>query len=314
MPARLPPLTERAVRVLFESIVDYAGLFPPASLPMNFAVRNYAHYRAGGNAWMLGRFICPITALEEFSQRADAFLPRDAGAIPWRLSAISSGDVAADLVAIAAFNARHRVCFDEVAAVVDTYEVRAQSTVDVMRLDAAIPSELVTYVELATVPDPTPLIHAVARSGRRVKLRMGGVTADAFPVSDDVVRFLAVCMAANVPVKATAGLHHPLRGAFRLTYDPHAAQESMFGFVNLFLAAAHLASGGSVESTRELLVEQHMGSIVCSESSISWQDSNGEIHHFDRALLQRIREHTMTSFGSCSFLEPVDESRAMGLL
>ena len=41
------------------------------------------------------------------------------------------------------------------------------------------------------------------------KLRTGGVVPEAFPKSLDIIRFVRTCAAANVPFKATAGLHHP---------------------------------------------------------------------------------------------------------
>jgi hypothetical protein len=40
-------------------LIDYAGLFPPAALSMEEAVRNYARYREGEHAWMLGKFVVP---------------------------------------------------------------------------------------------------------------------------------------------------------------------------------------------------------------------------------------------------------------
>ena len=80
MPVRHPPLTDRASRILLEGLIDYAGLFAPAALAMPNAVRNYAHYRAAGTGWILGRFICPAQSLALFSERADPLLPRDAGA------------------------------------------------------------------------------------------------------------------------------------------------------------------------------------------------------------------------------------------
>lgn len=312
MPVRLPPLTERAQRILFEGIVDYAGLFPPASLSMTKAVRNYAHYRAGGAAWMLGRFICPANALDQFSQQAEAFLPRDAGAIPWRLAVVGSGDVAADLVAIAAFNERHRVCFTEVAALVDSYETRAASTEDVLRIDSALPRDLLTYIEVPLSDASESIIGAIAQSGRRVKLRFGGITADAFPTAAQVARALSACLRHDVTAKATAGLHHPLRGAYRLTYEDDAPMGSMFGFVNVFLAAALIAGGGSSDDAQLLLVESDATAFELNDHSIAWRGAHG-VHHFDRALLQRVREGIMTSFGSCSFTEPVDESRRLGI-
>ena len=63
MPARLSLVTEHAARILLEGIIDYAGLFPPAAVPMSAAVRNFAHYRASGSGWMLGRFVCPANGV-----------------------------------------------------------------------------------------------------------------------------------------------------------------------------------------------------------------------------------------------------------
>jgi hypothetical protein len=49
-----------SLRVLLESLIDYAGLFPPAALSMEDAVRSYARYRDGEYAWALGRFVVPL--------------------------------------------------------------------------------------------------------------------------------------------------------------------------------------------------------------------------------------------------------------
>lgn len=52
-------MPSETLRVLMNGLIDYAGLFPPAALDMATAVRNYAAYRAGEYAWMLGRFVLP---------------------------------------------------------------------------------------------------------------------------------------------------------------------------------------------------------------------------------------------------------------
>ena len=49
----------KSLRALLEHLIDYAGLFPPAALSMQDAVRNYARYREGEYAWALGPFIVP---------------------------------------------------------------------------------------------------------------------------------------------------------------------------------------------------------------------------------------------------------------
>ena len=46
-------------------LIDYAGLFPPASLDLAAAVRNFTWYRLGDDNWMLGRFIVPASRLQD---------------------------------------------------------------------------------------------------------------------------------------------------------------------------------------------------------------------------------------------------------
>jgi hypothetical protein len=190
----------RSLRVLLASLIDYAGLFPPAALPMAEAVANYERYRRGADAWALGRFVVPAARLTD--------VPRDL--------AVS-------------------VLVSDVAAMpdADTIEVKAATIEEVERIARAAAGRTV-YVEVA---DAT-LLDALAANGLRAKIRTGGVTADAFPDAPHVARFLAGCMRRRLPFKATAGLHHPLRCVRPLTYEPDAPRGTMHGFVNLFLAAA----------------------------------------------------------------------------
>ncbi len=86
-----------AVQALLTRLIDYAGLFPPASLPMKDAVRNYLDYDAGGQAWMLGRFIVSVDRLPEFEQvferqHRGSLLVRNPQAV--RLSALAGGNLA----------------------------------------------------------------------------------------------------------------------------------------------------------------------------------------------------------------------------
>ena len=56
---------KKSLRVLLDGLIDYAGLFPPAALSMQDAVRNYARYREGEYAWALGRFVVPKARVRE---------------------------------------------------------------------------------------------------------------------------------------------------------------------------------------------------------------------------------------------------------
>ena len=55
----------RSQKALLSGLIDYAGLFPPAALSMEEAVRNYARYREGEHAWMLGKFVVPEARAHE---------------------------------------------------------------------------------------------------------------------------------------------------------------------------------------------------------------------------------------------------------
>ena len=313
MPVRQPPVTDLAVRVLLDSIVDYAGLFPPASVTMATAVRNFAHYRASETGWMLGRFICPASALEQFSRDAEMYLPRDAGAIGWRLSVTGSADVDNDMQAIAAFNERHRVCFDECSAIVDAYEVKVNSVAEVHRLHEQIPSTLRTFFEVPLSHDPTPVIQAIASTGRRAKMRTGGITEEAFPESEQIARFLTACAHTGVVAKATAGLHHPLRDAYRLTYEDGAPQALMYGYLNVFLATALVGQGAPMRDVVAILEERNAGHITFDATRCHWTGGS-KPYTLDRSFLAQMRDRGLVSFGSCSFTEPVTETRALGWL
>ena len=313
MPVRQPPVTDFAVRVLLDSIVDYAGLFPPASVSMATAARNFAHYRASESGWMLGRFICPAKSLESFSREAELYLPRDAGAIAWHISVTGSGDIESDMRAIAEFNERHRVCFDECGAIADAYEVKANNVQDVQDIHERVPVTLRTFIEVPLLDDPTPIVEAIAKTGRRAKMRVGGTTADAFPSSEHIAQFLVACAHTGVVAKATAGLHHPLRDAYRLTYEDNAQHAVMYGYINVFLATALVGSGASTRDVVAMLEERDASHISFDATHCFWTGGS-KPYALDRAFLAQMRDRGLVSFGSCSFTEPVTETRALGWL
>src|SRR6266446_3109429 len=49
-----------SLRALLAHAIDYAGLFPPASLALEPALRNYADYTRTPDVSMLGAFILPV--------------------------------------------------------------------------------------------------------------------------------------------------------------------------------------------------------------------------------------------------------------
>jgi hypothetical protein len=295
-----------SLRVLMRAIVDYAGLFPPASLPLASAVGEYAKHREGPFAWVLGRFILPAARLDEFEDASHEDVPRE-GARSWALSALLGSDIEEDIARIEAFNARHRDARAG-AVLVDTVEIKTHSTRDVERAAELLDRRFDTYMEVPVVEDPAELLSAIAQTRAKAKIRTGGVTPDAFPSSAQVARFIVRCLGHQVPFKATAGLHHPIRADYPLTYASDAPETTMFGFLNLLLAVAAMHAGLPEQSARAILDERDANAFQFDERGASWRGSS-----ISREVLERARE-SVTAFGSCSFSEPIGDLRALGLL
>ena len=295
-----------ALRVLLQAVVDYAGLFPPASLSMTSAAAEYARHRDGPHMWALGRFVLPAARLEEFEDAAASALPRESARC-WVLSALLGSDLEQDVDRVDAFNERHRDVRAG-AVIVDTVELRAHSPRDVERAGELLDRRFDTYVEIPASDDPAELIDAIARAGAKAKLRTGGVTADAFPTSAQLVRFIKRSVGHGVSFKATAGLHHPWRNEYRLTYAPDAPSGTMFGFLNLLLATAGLHAGLPDADVEALLEERDPTAASFAGDGVLWR---GRI--LPMAALVKARD-SMITFGSCSFSDPVDALRAGALL
>ncbi|HEX5970573.1 MAG TPA: hypothetical protein VFY85_01535 [Gemmatimonadaceae bacterium] len=290
------------VHALLERVVDYAGLFPPAALSMPDAVREYAQQRRSPGAWMLGRVVAPVTRLDELAAVASA--DGRPGQAVWPISALVGADPAGDFQAIRAFNARHAGRF-----AVESVEFRAATT-DAIDFALAPRRDLLEhYVEIAIDEDPRPLLQAIARHVARAKVRTGGVTPDAFPSPSALARFIVACAELGVPFKATAGLHHPLRGEQPLTYERGAAAATMFGFLGVFTAAALARTGADEATVVQVLEERDASAFSFADDALRWRDRT-----IDAAQVTASRRELALSFGSCSFREPVDDLHRMGIL
>jgi hypothetical protein len=246
-------------RALLERLIDHAALFPPASMSMEDALAEDSAARSSPYAWMLDRFVCPATRVGEL------------GGLDAPVSVVLDGALEAPAEAVE----------------VRLTEARPDSR-ELLRLATELAhwSDEV-YYELvldATWRDSIPAtVGAIAAVGGRVKLRCGG---EVVPTSEQVALVMVSCHATRAPMKATAGLHHPLRSG------------SVHGFLNFLCAAAH--SGEDLETVRAILGEESLGSLPLSSLTA------------DEA--RTTRSTLFKGFGSCSWREPVDDLRALGVL
>jgi hypothetical protein len=299
-----------SLRALLANVLDYAGLFPPARLPPDEAIRNYARYRQQADAWMLGEFVMPAGRLEELEPYVRELF---AAGPPLSVTALGRGGdtaeawvqgVRADAEAIAHFLARHGG-----PVLIEVFETRLPESVWGGGDGLPFPDCVTTA---ATALDPgvalffeTPLHPANLATLRRwagFKFRCGGLSAAAFPTAAQVVHTILACAAAGVTLKLTAGLHHPLP-----RFDPGIGA-TMHGFVNVLLAGALVWAGRAAERELvELLQDADPTHFTMDDSSMGWKD-----RRVSTAEITQARGIRVLSFGSCSFDEPREDLRALG--
>jgi hypothetical protein len=292
-------MASQSVRALLAGVVDYAGLFPPAGLSMADAVSAYEAAATGPNAWMLGRFVVTAARLDELAAARHA-AGRSTNA--WRISAIIRDRSDLDVAAVSRFNAgagEHR-------ARVDAIESKPDAVDSIDWLAATFGTSADVYVEVAPTPDAARWLERIRDTGLRAKVRTGGLSAEAFPSPAALAAFFETAIRLGVTFKATAGLHHAVRGRYPLTYEPDAARAVMHGYLNVLVAVAALHDGLPVSAAERLLAQTDTSTLHAPDEGIRWAGAL-----VPTSALMHARERCLVSFGSCSFTEPADDARAL---
>lgn len=248
-----------ALRALLESLIDYAGVFPPAGLSLETAVCNYGDYRNGKYSWMLRSFV--IGAAE---------MPRVPKSFDGSLAVLAEAD-----------------------------ETRAAS----IESKGVVSAQRPVYCEVSI--DKLSDLDVVKQAGCFAKIRTGGLKPEAIPPAQNVAAFIAACAERRLPFKATAGLHHPIRAVYPLTYEPEAPQAVMHGFLNVLMASAFAWHG---EQEIEPIVSEMDPSAFSFDERAHWRNKS-----LDAAQISDARHRFIHSIGSCSFDEPVHELQALKL-
>ena len=301
------------MRALLAGAIDYAGLFPPANLALGPALENYAGYVGLPDAWMLSTFVLPVAEFDAAARSLPQFNEKNV----LRISALGprTDGVSAFVESLSAvqesIDAFSKTCAP--AASIDQLEMPLPSNFDedlLQRMRGILAHSKLNAFWEAPAKTASRAIESIAQSNathpaRRFgfKLRTGGVAAEAFPSSAEIAAALVAAAQRGVPIKFTAGLHHPVR----LFHE--SVQTKMHGFLNVLgagvLAAEHQ---WSEEQTAQMLDDESPASFSFTEEIFTWREwkiSTGRISELRRLV---------TSLGSCSFDEPREDLRALNLL
>lgn len=249
-----------ALECLLERLIDYAGLYPPAKVPLDQALTKYQHYKSSDFEWMLRWFVV-----------GNAELANVPGSFDGNLSVLGeTGQTRA-------------------AAIESTAVVSAQQPV---------------YCEVPL--DHLERLEQVKQAGCYAKIRTGGLKPEAIPSPAQVAAFIVGCADRRLAFKATAGLHHPIRAEQNLTYEHGAPRAVMHGFLNVLMASAFAWQG---ERNIEPLIAETDPQAFKFDDRAHWRDKSLSL-----AEVREARQKFMHSIGSCSFEEPIDDLKALGLL
>lgn len=300
-----------SLRALLEHSIDYAGMFPPCSLELGPALTNQARYARLEENWMLNAFVLSVGQFDAAKQ----FLPEFDPAHPLRISALGPKTENANAFVEALV---------EADAAIRSLSAHNVDLVSISQLEMFLPADADSSVldEARSIVGSLPAFwEAPAERAERTigllaehnsntdlptfgyKMRTGGVTADAFPTSAQIAPALVAPATHQVPIKFTAGLHHPLR-QYR-----EEVQTKMHGFLNVLgaavLAAEHKWDG---VQTAAMLDDEGVSSFQFDDEFFAWREWQIDLKRLED------RRRFVTTFGSCSFDEPREDLRALKLL
>ncbi len=324
---------QESLQALLTGIIDYAGMFPPAKLPLDVAVKNHDAYKKGEHAWMLSRFVCGASILPGMEVYA---------------SALSRGTAGGCLIAVAGRGGEHMISFLEVLqqdlACIDTFGKALGRSAEVDVFEVKLPEAVIeggresvyelversSEVFASGTPGVRPFYEIGFGTGgpetvfaslsalkkfndkwggdryrpAGAKIRTGGADATAIPSSNQLAFFIGACSKLGLTLKATAGLHRPLRHADK------AIGTEVHGFLNVFVASllAH-ASELPLPKIVNVLECTKIGDFEFSGDGLSCCGQHATI-----AQIVAARRQGCVSFGSCSFEEPVERLKKLKLL
>jgi hypothetical protein len=276
-------------------------MFPPARLGMKEAVESYFRYKGGPESWIVNRFLCPASRLEELSR----YLSENSAAMPLGVIGTGGADLdrfetalESDAMSMSSFENR----FGNKAPI-EAYEVRLPEGAPVRTVAKDLEgfAKAEVYLELPwSDRQSDQLADLAASEWLGAKARTGGLEPSNFPTPEALAAFLKECQDLDLAFKLTAGLHQPARH-----FDRDVGVEA-HGFLNILAA---LALNEAHDLSRA-----EMAQVLESEES-HWTPNGfcwSELEvSFEEALPVR---QLFVGFGSCSVDEPLEGLASLGFL
>jgi len=327
---------KKSLQPFLSGIIDYAGLYPPASLDLQDSFKKYLEHAHSKESWILSKFVVGTSLLSDLS---DLINDTNESPNPFLITLVAAPSATIDEFKSVLNNTtaqiREVVNSSEKSIHIPTLEIKLPSGIDYKNLSEL--SEVIDFTvhqlnSSAIFPNQAffeipgfefasqkaiALTQAISNHNYGLKpesldnyessgfkVRCGGVEAFQFPPVEYLVETISTAIKSNVPLKFTAGLHHPVR------HYNESVSTKMHGFLNVF--------GGTILYNRktmddsvlaDILSDENPNNFSFSETGFSWKN-----HSVKTQEIHTLRAFSATSFGSCSFDEPVEDLQELTLL
>ena len=281
---------------LFAGLIDDAAVFPPGNASVPDAVRRHREHRSAWYAPLIGPLVVPDTELAQVSRAAtDASAGAEGEALAVSV-VISSG--AGGLVALARRDLPGLRIVGAEIGLRDLDDLPGNAGRVVAAAEELDLDEVTVFVELPFSHGWIGAVEVIEAASLYGKIRTGGLEPGSFPTADQLAQQLSVLIEADLPFKATAGLHRAWPN--RVT-DERGDTLHQHGFVTLLMAIEALIDGAGSDAAVDLLQLDDPGRIFTA------------LQGWDEPAAARVRRR-FRSFGCCGVTEPVADLVALGLV
>ena len=328
---------KKSLETYLSGILDYAGLNPPTNLSLRESFSNFVKHKQSPYSWMISKFVVGSDLLDPLVKLINEY---DKSPVPFNLTVVA--------VPSSSLTEYKQVVTDVVKQIATMYSV-AEKEIRVPTLEIKLPEESLYGSDNRTLIEAVAYTVKIMNRSKKLphqvffeipgydfepklcqkvmkvisahnlltqndefdsysfsgfKIRCGGVEMHQFPSSKYLANAIIFSRDENVPVKFTAGLHHPIR------HYNESLEAKMHGFINVFGSAIlSYTQDLTVQEVQTVLEDKNPKSFSFTDQYFAWRELAAPLLE-----IKMLRLLSVTSFGSCSFEEPVEDLKGLKLL
>jgi hypothetical protein len=316
-------VTTESLNLFLNGIIDYAGLFPPANLTLHNSYSNYLKYMESPHSRMLAKFIIPAGKLSDLAEIYERFDVNNKVPLSVLFNEAETEDAfninlkndikaikefrekIADKAAAEAFELKVPADIKDDEEKLKRFLVNINSNIEKkLKLDVPVFFESPADAVMPVVIEAISSFNKETKTRYGFKLRTGGVKKSYFPDAGVIATAIKIAQNHELPIKFTAGLHHPFR------HFNEGVQTYMHGFINMFAASVLNCSHNiNRHEIKEILLDENPDNFEFHDTFFKWKNLV-----VLNSLIEDARKDYIISFGSCSFEEPIDDLKVLELI